>query len=133
MSGTEEQAAQRPITKSTLKTAEPTMVPKPTSLLATKTPIKLVKNSGALPPAAINVAPYRNEHESHIFRHLGNGEDSQRRLLVYPTQRTCKLAPHRNKHHIQYSTPTSCIQYLKRHMSYIHAYGNKLATKRVRV
>ena len=45
------------ITNKMLKTAEPTIVPIPTSLWAINTPIMLVKSSGAEPPAAINVAP----------------------------------------------------------------------------
>ena len=45
------------ITNRMLKTAEPTIVPIPTSLWAMNTPIILVKSSGADPPAAINVAP----------------------------------------------------------------------------
>ena len=45
------------ITNKILKTAEPTIVPIPTSLWAINTPIMLVKSSGADPPAAINVAP----------------------------------------------------------------------------
>eukprot|EP00968_Pinguiococcus_pyrenoidosus_P018671 scaffold1954_cov268-Pinguiococcus_pyrenoidosus.AAC.108 len=45
--------AQRPITKRTLKTAEPTIAPKPTSFCATKTPMTLVASSGAEPPAAM--------------------------------------------------------------------------------
>ena len=49
--------AHMPMTNRTLKTALPTMVPMPTSLCATKTPMMLVKSSGALPPAAMNVAP----------------------------------------------------------------------------
>uniref|UniRef100_A0A182JFK3 Uncharacterized protein n=1 Tax=Anopheles atroparvus TaxID=41427 RepID=A0A182JFK3_ANOAO len=40
-----------------LKTAEPTIVPMPTSLNDTNTPMMLVNSSGALPPAAMNVAP----------------------------------------------------------------------------
>jgi hypothetical protein len=42
-----------------LKVADPTIVPIPTLLCATKIPITEVKNSGALPPAAIKVAPKR--------------------------------------------------------------------------
>ena len=49
--------SQQAITKSTLKTAEPTIVPKPTWLCDTKTPITDVASSGAEPPAAIHVAP----------------------------------------------------------------------------
>ena len=45
------------MTNKMLKTAEPTIVPIPTSLLATKTPMILVKSSGADPPAAMKVAP----------------------------------------------------------------------------
>ena len=40
-----------------LNTADPTIVPIPTSLNAIKTPIIDVNNSGAEPPAAMNVAP----------------------------------------------------------------------------
>jgi hypothetical protein len=49
--------AQAAITKRTLNTAEPTMVPKPTSDLEMKTPRTDVASSGAEPPAAIHVAP----------------------------------------------------------------------------
>ncbi|RMZ95276.1 hypothetical protein BpHYR1_016869 [Brachionus plicatilis] len=49
--------AHRETIKSTLKTAEPTIVPTPTSLLAISTPTREVKSSGELLPAAINVAP----------------------------------------------------------------------------
>ena len=45
------------MTKRMLKTADPTMVPMPTSFLAKKIPIIEVKSSGADPPAAMNVAP----------------------------------------------------------------------------
>jgi len=48
--------AHTPITKSTLNTAEPTIVPKPTLDLATKVPMNAVANSGAEPPAAWKVA-----------------------------------------------------------------------------
>ena len=40
-----------------LKTAEPTIVPVPTSPFAINTPNIAVNNSGALEPAAMNVAP----------------------------------------------------------------------------
>ena len=46
-----------PMTKRMLNTADPTIVPMPTSLNAIKTPIMEVNNSGAEPPAAIKVAP----------------------------------------------------------------------------
>ena len=49
--------AQAAMTNKILKTAEPTMVPIPTSLLEMNTPMIEVNNSGADPPAAINVAP----------------------------------------------------------------------------
>ena len=49
--------AQAAMTNRILKTAEPTMVPIPTSFLAMKTPMTEVKSSGAEPPAAIKVAP----------------------------------------------------------------------------
>ena len=42
--------------KRTLNTADPTIVPKPTSL-SLKVPIIDVKSSGAEPPAAMRVAP----------------------------------------------------------------------------
>ena len=45
--------AHMPMTKSTLKTAEPTMVPTPTSLCTAKTPMSEVKSSGADEPAAM--------------------------------------------------------------------------------
>eukprot|EP00962_Isochrysis_galbana_P018161 scaffold5231_cov119-Isochrysis_galbana.AAC.4 len=46
-----------PMIQHRLKTAEPTMVPTPTSFLTAKTPIKDVKSSGADDPAAMKVAP----------------------------------------------------------------------------
>ena len=46
-----------PMTKRILNTADPTIVPIPTSLNAMKTPIMDVNNSGADPPAAMKVAP----------------------------------------------------------------------------
>ena len=49
--------AQAAITNRMLKTAEPTIVPIPTSLTAMKTPMMDVNNSGADPPAAMKVAP----------------------------------------------------------------------------
>ena len=53
-----EKIAHIPITKRTLKTAEPTMVPKPTALEGTlKVPMNDVASSGADPPAAMRVAP----------------------------------------------------------------------------
>jgi hypothetical protein len=51
-----EKSAHMPITKSTLNTADPTTVPIPTSL-PLKVPMRDVKSSGALPPAAMRVAP----------------------------------------------------------------------------
>ena len=45
------------MTKRMLKTADPTIVPIPTSFLAKKMPIIEVNSSGADPPAAIKVAP----------------------------------------------------------------------------
>ena len=45
------------MTKRTLKTAEPIIVPKPTSEPDAKTPMKEVNSSGAEPPAAMKVAP----------------------------------------------------------------------------
>ncbi len=57
LNGFEAANAQAAITNRMLKTAEPTMVPIPTSLLAMKTPMIDVKSSGAEPPAAMKVAP----------------------------------------------------------------------------
>ena len=65
--------AQAAMTKRTLKTAEPTMVPKPMSDLDTKTPITEVKSSGAEPPAAMKVAPATSSlrlSDSQIFSRL---------------------------------------------------------------
>ena len=45
------------MTNSTLNTALPMIVPNPTLDFAIKTPMSAVKSSGALPPAAMNVAP----------------------------------------------------------------------------
>ena len=45
------------MTKRILNTADPTMVPIPTSENAMNTPITEVKSSGADPPAAMKVAP----------------------------------------------------------------------------
>lgn len=45
------------ITNRMLKTAEPTMVPMPTSSYEMNTPMMLVNSSGADPPAAMKVAP----------------------------------------------------------------------------
>ena len=68
------------ITNKMLKTAEPTIVPIPTSLWAINTPIMLVKSSGAEPPAAINVAPatsglipsYNLKKMIHLLLHVKN-------------------------------------------------------------
>ena len=48
--------AHMPMTNSTLKTAEPTMVPKPTAE-PVKVPTNEVASSGIEPPAAMKVAP----------------------------------------------------------------------------
>ena len=58
--------AQAAMTKRTLKTAEPTMVPMPTSLTAMNTPMMEVNSSGAEPPAAINVAPATSGLEKDV-------------------------------------------------------------------
>ena len=55
-----------PMTKSTLKTALPTIVPKPTSDFETKRPMNDVASSGALPPAAMNVAPATSSSMDHL-------------------------------------------------------------------
>ena len=49
--------AHMPMTKRTLKTADPTIVLKPTAPSDKKVPMKEVANSGAEPPPAISVAP----------------------------------------------------------------------------
>ena len=51
-----EKTAHIPMTKRTLKTAEPTIVPKPTADCV-NVPMSEVKSSGAEPPAAMKVAP----------------------------------------------------------------------------
>ncbi len=45
------------MTNRMLNTADPTMVPMPTSFFAKKMPMIEVNSSGAEPPAAMNVAP----------------------------------------------------------------------------
>ena len=57
--------AHMPMTKSTLKTALPTIVPMPTSE-PLNVPMRLVASSGAEPPAAMSVAP-ATSFESSIF------------------------------------------------------------------
>ena len=52
-----EKRAHMPMTKRMLKTADPTMVPIPTSEKEMNTPMTDVKSSGADPPAAMKVAP----------------------------------------------------------------------------
>ena len=52
-----ENRAQKARTQRILKVADPTIVPIPTLFCAMNTPITEVKNSGADPPAAMNVAP----------------------------------------------------------------------------
>ena len=54
------------MTKSTLKTADPTMVPKPMSDRDTNWPMNDVASSGADPPAAMNVAPATSSSISHF-------------------------------------------------------------------
>ena len=54
--GNEQCMAHMPMTNSTLKTAEPTMVPKPTAE-PVKVPTNEVASSGIEPPAAMKVAP----------------------------------------------------------------------------
>ena len=56
-SATGVRSADPPMMQQRLKTAEPTMVPTPTSFLTAKTPINDVKSSGADEPAAMKVAP----------------------------------------------------------------------------
>ena len=53
------------MTKRMLNTADPTMVPIPTSLKAMNTPMIEVNSSGADPPAAINVAPKRTKYHNY--------------------------------------------------------------------
>ena len=60
-----EKRAHIPMTKRMLNTADPTMVPIPTSLKAMNTPMIEVNSSGADPPAAINVAPKRTKYHNY--------------------------------------------------------------------
>lgn len=62
------------MTKRMLKTAEPTIVPVPTSPLAMKTPRMAVKSSGALEPAAMKVAPEERERGNQLVSRL-NGQE----------------------------------------------------------
>lgn len=60
----------KPIIHNMLKTADPTIVPIPTSPCAIKTPIMDINNSGAELPAAMKVAPATSSlsfNFSHIF------------------------------------------------------------------
>lgn len=65
-------------TASTLKTADPTIVPTPRSPFVTKVPITFVNNSGADVLIAMNVAPAtlgairnsKRNHEMHEIEHL---------------------------------------------------------------
>lgn len=61
-----ETTAHVPMTNSTLKTADPTMVPNPTELCA-NVPMNEVNSSGAEPPAAISVAPAISGSISHLL------------------------------------------------------------------
>ena len=68
------------MTPKMLKTALPTMVPMPKSLLVTKVPMMLVNNSGAEEPAAIKVAPATSLdmcNVSQIFSNTGTKKSSQ--------------------------------------------------------
>jgi len=59
---------QTPMTKSTLKMAEPTMAAMPTSLGSGRMePTREVKNSGAEPPAAMKVAPATSGERPSAF------------------------------------------------------------------
>ena len=73
--------AQAAMTKRTLKTALPTMVPIPTSETAMKTPMTEVNSSGAEPPAAMKVAPAT----SSLMAHLGKWVFRGFRIFVQPT------------------------------------------------
>ena len=71
---------QMPITNKTLKTALPNIVPNPSLDFVTKTPRNDVKNSGALPSAAINVASARSSNipsEFDIMYKGGSKNSSQ--------------------------------------------------------
>jgi hypothetical protein len=62
LSGSLEKIAHIPMTKSTLNTALPTMVPKPTSEGGTeKVPMSEVKSSGADPPAAYSTSTVQHD------------------------------------------------------------------------
>jgi len=79
--------AHMPITKSTLNTADPTMVPKPTSL-RWKVPTKDVASSGALPPAAMSVAPATSLLKFHSSATISSaGTKSSSQMMAMPTKR----------------------------------------------
>ena len=67
------------MTKRTLKTAEPTIVPKPTADCV-NVPMSEVKSSGAEPPAAMKVAPatsFEMPSRSTISSSAGTKNSSQ--------------------------------------------------------
>ena len=79
------------MTKSTLNTALPMMVPKPTLLFAMKTPMRDVKSSGADPPAAMNVAPATSSsisYLSHKTSSAGTKKSSQIIAIAMNVYRT---------------------------------------------
>ena len=76
--------AQNPTTKRTLNTADPTIVPNPTSLLK-KVPTKLANNSGADPPAAINVAPATSSDNPKLFANTSKaGQKKSSAIIANP-------------------------------------------------
>mmetsp|Transcript_43446 Transcript_43446/g.81153 ORF Transcript_43446/g.81153 Transcript_43446/m.81153 type:complete len:277 (+) Transcript_43446:433-1263(+) len=91
--------AQAPMTKSTLNTAEPMIVPVPMSLSVIMAPIRDVKNSGAEPPAAMNVAPAtsgESSRTSEITSSAGTKHSSQTIAIainIYKRQIQCRMTP----------------------------------------
>ena len=88
------------MTKSTLNTAEPMIVPNPTLDLAMNTPMSAVKSSGAEPPAAMNVAPATSSsmpYRSTSTSSAGTKKSSHTMAMatkVYSTPNACrKTAP----------------------------------------
>ena len=78
-----------------LNTADPTIVPIPTSLNAIKTPIIDVNNSGAEPPAAMNVAPATSSE-------IPNDVNKDRKVKKIPTcTEKTKLQTHDFNHDVQ--------------------------------
>ena len=76
------------MTKSTLKTADPTMVPKPMSDRDTNWPMNDVASSGADPPAAMSVAPDTSSLRFHFSEMTSrDATKSSSQTIAMPTKR----------------------------------------------